>query len=270
VASAHNGPPLEHDAIWRGIDLSGVTVVLGVGEGRLIETLAGQARASGSGHILAIGFRIEELARLRYRLGDEPVSQISARPRAIPLQDGTVDLLVMSGTLRQVPVTSMHTLFEEVWRVLVPGGQIRIADIIEPSEAPYNEAWRQRNALISKLAGTLNRPTALYANLTAAAEALNARGFENLAVSLLPGYPLTEAWLESTEEAVISMLSRVVDPELRQIIVQSDLPRLLKAFQTAGQRAAERFVLRGSKVGNLSLDMEASFTEDDLAEEDED
>jgi SAM-dependent methyltransferase len=268
VASEHSES--EHDALWRGIDLSGITVVLGVGEGRLVETLATQARASVSGHVLSVGLRVDDLIRIRYMVGDLPASFVAARPRAIPLQDGSVDLLVMSGTLRQVPVSSLHTLFEEIWRVLVPGGQLRIADIIEPSEAHYNEAWRQRNALITKLAEALNRPTALYANLKATAEALNTIGFENLAVSLLPGYPLTDAWLDATEEAVLGMVSRVADPDLRESILEYDLPRLIRAYRSADQRATERFVLRGTKVGNLALDMEASFIEDDLVEDDDD
>ncbi|MHB1319764.1 MAG: class I SAM-dependent methyltransferase, partial [Anaerolineae bacterium] len=255
---------------WRGTDLSGTTAVIGLGEGRLIESLARQALVGGGGHIVAIGFRTDELTPIRERLASLPVDYVNSRPRSLPLRDGAVDLLVMNGSLRQIPVTALHSFFEEVWRVLVPGGQLRIADIIEPSESPYNQVWRQRNALIHKMAQALDRPTALYANLTAAAEALGTVGFDNLAVTLLPGYPLTETWLGSTEEAVLAMASRLADPELRRRVLEHDLPRLVKAFRSGDQRAAERFVLRGSKVGSLALDMEASFTEDDLMSDDDD
>jgi len=258
-----------HEALWRGIDLSGVTVVLGVGEGRLIEALAHQAAVAGDGQIVAIGFRQDELTVLRGQLGSLPVHYVNARPRALPLQDASVDLLVMSGSLRQVPLGALRTFFEEIWRVLVPGGQLRIADILEPSEAPYNEAWRVRNALIQKMASALGRPTALHANLPATAQVLQSLGFEHLSASLLPGYPLSETWLESTEEAVMGMASRLVDPELRQELLEQDLARLVSAFRRGQQQAAERFVLRGAKVGSLSLDMEASFTEQDLASPDE-
>ncbi|MFO7698754.1 MAG: class I SAM-dependent methyltransferase [Anaerolineae bacterium] len=269
MASERMGPEIEHDALWRGIDLSGTTAVIGLGEGRLIETLARQAAAAGAGHVVAIGFRLDGLSPLRESLSSLPVGYVNARPHSLPLQDSTVDLLVMSGSLRQIPVTALHSFFEEIWRVLVPGGQLRIADIIEPSEAAYNAVWRQRNALIDKVARALERPTALYANLTATAEALNIVGFENLAVTLLPGYPLSETWIESTEEAVLAMASRLADPELRRQVLEHDLPRLLRAFRSGEQRAAERFVLRGSKVGALALDMEASFTESDLVSDDE-
>lgn len=269
MSSDRPSPDAEHETLWRGTDLSGNTVVIGQGEGHLIETLARQAAASGGGQVIVLGYRQDELSDLRGRLGELSVSYVNARSRIIPLRDATVDLLVMNGSLRQVPSAALYSLFEEVWRVLVPGGQLRIADIIEPSEAPYNSAWRERNALIARVAEALKRPVALYANLKATAETLTTIGFENLAVSLLPGYPLTEAWLENTEEAVMAMASRLVDPELRQQVLEHDLARLLRAYRSGKQRAPERFVLRGSKVGNLSLDMEASFTEDDLVGDDE-
>jgi SAM-dependent methyltransferase len=259
----------DRDALWRGIDLSGNTVVIGVGEGRLIETLAHQASAACGGQVVAIGFRTNELASLRERLDHLSVGYVNFRPRALPFQDGAIDLIVMNGSLRQIPVGAQRALFEEIWRTLVPGGQLRIADILEPSEAPYNEAWRQRNALISRIATALGRPTALYANLKAAAEILTAVGFEQLAVSILPGYPLTEAWLDATEEATMAMASRLVDQELRKEVLEVALVRLIKTFRSGEQRAAERFVLRGVKIGTLSLDMEASFTEDDLAGQDD-
>lgn len=269
MSNARRSPDAEHETLWRGIDLSGNTLVIGQGEGHLIESLAGQASASGGGQIVVLGYRYDELHELRGRLGERPIGYVNARPRIIPLRDATVDLLVMNGSLRQVPSAALYPLFEDVWRVLVPGGQLRIADIIEPSEAPYNSAWRERNTLIARVAGALNRPVALYANLKATAEALTSIGFENLGVSLLPGYPLTDTWLENTEEAVMAMASRLVDPELRHQVLEHDLARLLSAYRSGQQRASERFVLRGSKVGNLSLDMEASFTEADLVDDDE-
>lgn len=269
MSSDRPSPDAEHETLWRGIDLSGNTVVIGQGEGHLIESLASQARASGGGQIIILGYRQDELHDLRGRMGELPISYVNARLRLIPLRDATVDLLVMNGSLRQVPSAALYPLFEDVWRVLVPGGQLRIADIIEPSDAPYNSAWRQRNVLIARVAEALKRPVALYANLKATAETLTSIGFENLGVTLLPGYPLTDTWLENTEEAVMAMASRLVDPDLRQQVLEHDLARLVDAYRSGQQRASERFVLRGSKVGNLSLDMEASFTEDDLVGDDE-
>ena len=38
------------------------------------------------------------------------------------------------------------------------------------------------------------------------------------------------------------------------------------AYARGNQTAAERFVLQATKAGNLALDMDAAFTEEDLAD----
>jgi hypothetical protein len=69
---------------------------------------------------------------------------------------------------------------------------------------------------------------------------------------------------------VRAIASRVGDPYLRQQIIEEGLPRLVSAYQQGDQRAAERFVIKGVRPGDLALDMEASFTEEDLIDLDDD
>lgn len=251
------------DAVWRGVDLSGVTLVLGVGTGQLVALLNQQAALAG-GNLVVLSFHPRELSALLPLRGQGPLTLIRGRWRQIPLQSETVDLLVINGVLREVPEERLEQVFEEFWRVLVPGGHFRIADIIEPTEAEYNQAWTLRNAIVRKLSRALDRPTALAVNLQRAALALRTVGFEDVAVSLLPGSPLTEAWLEETVNALYTMTGRLADRKLRDEILHQDIKRLIALFGQGGQRAAERFVLRGRKAGDLALDMEASFTEQDL------
>jgi SAM-dependent methyltransferase len=266
-----NDTAQEHDyganqTQWRGIDFSGVTVALGVGTGRLIELLAQQV-AQADGQLLAIDTQPSRLQALRPMCASGALAVLRARYRQLPLLGESVDLVVVNGVLREVPETRLQALFDEFWRVLVPGGLLRISDIIEPSEERYDDAWRARNQVVRKLAAALDKPAAVSVDLKAAARALRAVGFEELSVSLLPGYPLTEAWLEETVNALHSMAARIVDREQRNAIVQRDVPRLIAAFAGGAQRAAERFVLSGRKVGSLALDMQASFTEEDLLPE---
>jgi SAM-dependent methyltransferase len=250
------------DAVWRGVDLSGVTLVLGVGTGQLVALLKQQAALAG-GNLVVLSPHMRELSPL-VPLQQGPLTLMRGRWRQIPLQSETVDLLVINGVLREVPEERLEQAFEEFWRVLVPGGHFRIADIIEPTEAEYNQAWALRNAIVRKLSRALDRPTALAVNLQRAALALRAVGFEDVAVSLLPGSPLTESWLEDTVNALYTMAGRLADRKLRDEILLQDIKRLIALFGQGGQRAAERFVLRGRKAGDLALDMEASFTEQDL------
>lgn len=248
---------------WRGIDLSGITLVMGVGTGRQIELLNQQIATSG-GNLLVLTVDRAQLEAILPLRDDGPLTLLQGRARHIPLLSETVDLLVINGVLREVPTGRLRAFAEELWRVLVPGGRLRISDIIEPTEAQDNRAWAERNRIVRKLAGALERPTALSVNLPAAVTALQEAGFHNLGLSFLPGYALTDAWLEETVSAMRAMASRVINQQVRHEIVERDLADLVNAYAAGQQRAPQRFVLQGSKPGDLALDMEASFSEEDL------
>lgn len=253
--------------LWRGVDLSGTTWVLGVGTGRLIELLA-QGADSARGQLIVMGRRGAQLQALTPLRAHRSLALVEGRSHQIPALDETVDLLVVSGILREAPASQYEGFGEEIWRVLVPGGQLRVSDVIEPSEAEHDQAWALRNALVRKLGEALGRPTALSVDLRRLALALRTVGFEGLSLSLLPGYVLTDAWLEETANAIRTMAGQIAQRTLRDEILEIDLPRVSAAYQAGGQRAAQRFVLQGRKPGDLSLDMLASFTEEDLQDVD--
>ncbi len=248
---------------WRGIDFSGIIVVLGVGTGRLIELIAEQAR-DADGNLLVVAASSRTLRTLVPLQAYSSLALVQGQPRRIPVQSETVDLLVVNGVLREVPIRWLAAAFEEYWRVLVPGGRLRISDIIEPTEAEHSQAWAERNRIVRELAESLNRPVAVSVDLQSAARAVRSAGFEDLGISLLPGHMLTDDWLQDTVNAIRNMAGRLVDSDVRDQVLQDGIRRLIEAFEQGNQRAAERFVLQGNKVGDLSLDMEASFTEDDL------
>jgi hypothetical protein len=252
--------------LWRGVDLSGVIVLLGTGTGRLIEMLLTQV-SRADGQLLVLDAHLPRLLRIAPLREHGPLVAARARIGPLPLLGDSVDLMVLNGVLREVPESRYPDLFDELWRVLVPGGTLRISDIIEPSAEEYDSAWRERNRLVRRLAKELAKPAAVAVALPAAARALRAIGFEELACTLLPGYLLTDAWLEETINALHSMAARLVDRSVRDELVQREIPRLAAAYALGDQRAAERFVLTGRKVGSLALDMKASFTEDDLLPE---
>lgn len=256
----------EQRALWRGVDFSGVTLVLGVGTGRLIELLAEQTAAS-AGALAVLAYKHEQLKTLAPLRERGLLALMQARSRHIPVLSETVDLIVVNGSLREAPADRYEVLFNEIWRALTPGGRLRISDIIEPTSAPYNRAWMIRNIIVRKIAESLGRPTALAVDLHQAAQALRAAGFENINLALLAGYALTEEWLDETVEATRAMASRLADRRLRQEVVEHDLAQLTQAFAQGDQRAAERFVIAASKVGDLALTMEADITEDDLSDQ---
>lgn len=248
----------DESALWRGIDFSGVTLVVGVGSGRLVELL-NQRVATSQGHLIVTSDRMQRLQEIAPFQEKGPLIPIQARLKKIPLLDQTVDLLVMSGVLRQVPEAEINATFDELWRVLVPGGQLRISDILEPPEAEHTRAWAQRNAIVRKLGRALDEPTAVSVNIRRTASALRSAGFDDLTISILPGPPLTQEWLEETINAMRTMASRVVDRETQQEILNKDLEKLVAAYNQGDQRAAERFVLRGVKAGDVALNPEARW-----------
>ncbi len=256
------------DATWRGVDFSGLTVVLGVGTGRLIEVLARQSAAS-NGTLLVTDASRRRLESLQPLRKEAPLTLTAARPRHIPVMSDVVDLLVVNGILRDIPKDRLGTFFSEVFRVLVPGGRLRVSDIIEPQDPEHTAAWAVRNDIVRTLALASGRPAAIAVDLKAAALALQRAGFENLSVSLLPGYVLNDEWLEDTVNAIRNLAGRVVQRDVRASVIQQDIPRLVDAYARGDQTAAERFVLQGVKAGNLALDMDAAFTEEDLVDTDE-
>ncbi|MEA3407296.1 MAG: class I SAM-dependent methyltransferase [Chloroflexota bacterium] len=243
------------NALWRRIDFSGVTLVIGVGSGRLVKLL-NERVAAAQGHLIVASERMSSLKEILSLRESGPLAPMQTHPGAMPLLDQTVDLLVMSGVLRQVPEAKINAIFNELWRILVPGGQLRISDILEPPEAEHTQAWAQRNAIVRKLGQALNEPTAVSVNIRRAARAVRSAGFDDLAISILPGPPLTQEWLEETVKAVHTMASRVVDHDTQQQILNEDLKALATAYKRGDQRAAERFVLRGVKAGDVALNPE--------------
>lgn len=250
-------------SLWRGIDFSGITVMIGASTGQILPLLLEQIEAAG-GLFIVIGQRPEETTLFANWLGRPSFAGLRARIHRLPLADESVDLLFVNGELRRVPTDRLLQVAAELWRVLVPGGNLRISDVLAPTEARSDSAWAERNRIIQRLGAALNQPTALAVDLKQAAMAFTQVGFENLSVSILPGYPLGETWLQETVNAVRNMASRVPNVALRREILETDIQRLTEAYAQGEQRAAQRFVLSGLKAGNLALDMRASFTEDDL------
>jgi SAM-dependent methyltransferase len=245
------------------VDLSGLTVMLGAGTGQLARVLDEQIRLA-DGQLMVADYGWDVLQAMAFAGHSPHITLVRARLRETPVLAETVDLLVLNGSLRQVPVAHLGEMAEELWRLLTPGGRLRISDIIEPTDAPYDAAWTERNRLVRLMASAFGRPTAIAVDLVKAAAALTEAGFENLAVSLLPGLLLSPEWLENTISSVRTMAARLGDRRLREQVLGQDLARLQEAFAAGQQRAAERFVLRGNKPGELALDMEASFVEEDL------
>lgn len=119
--------------LQQAVDLAGVDLLdLGCGAGWLSRRMAGIGAASVTG----IDTDADRIARNIAKDGTS-VRFLTGAAENLPLQDASLDLIVMMKSLHHVPIPQMDAAFAEIARVLRPGGQIYIC---EPAyEGAFNE-----------------------------------------------------------------------------------------------------------------------------------
>jgi SAM-dependent methyltransferase len=117
-------PTTDIDVLRRHAELAGRDVLdVGCGQGRLVRELTALgARVTGieiSEQQLAAAWAADDEGGARYLVG---------RAEAIPLADGSFDLVVFRASLHHVPIAQMLAALREARRVLRPGGQVYAAE----------------------------------------------------------------------------------------------------------------------------------------------
>ena len=119
--------------LQQAVGLAGVDLLdLGCGAGWLSRRMAGIGATSVTG----IDTDADRIARNIAKDGTT-VRFLTGAAENLPLQDASLDLIVMMKSLHHVPIPQMDAAFAEIARVLRPGGQIYIC---EPAyEGAFNE-----------------------------------------------------------------------------------------------------------------------------------
>lgn len=115
------------------IDAGETLLDLGCGAG--IDTILAAQRTGPTGHVIALDFLPEMVARTRTasaEAGLTNVEPLEGDIEAIPLADGSVDHVISNGVINLAPRKAR--VLAECARVLRPGGKLTVADLTVAEE----------------------------------------------------------------------------------------------------------------------------------------
>ena len=134
------GLPTRHAGIAEG------DVVLDLGSGAGIDAFVARQSVGATGRVIGVDMTEAMIARARTnaaKLGYDNVEFRLGEIESLPVQDGTVDVVISNCVLNLVPDKAQA--FAEILRVLKPGGHFCVSDVIATGTLP--EGIRKAAAL---------------------------------------------------------------------------------------------------------------------------
>jgi SAM-dependent methyltransferase len=117
--------------------------VLDLGCGAGTDLLLAAQMAGPEGHVIGVDMTLSMLERARSsaaEMGLAGVELHQALIESLPVADGSIDLVISNGVIDLVP--DKEAAFDEIDRVLRPGGRLQLADVVIHKEV--SEDARER------------------------------------------------------------------------------------------------------------------------------
>lgn len=149
-------------------------IVVDLGSGAGNDCFVARAETGENGEVIGLDFSDEMLQRARQnaeKLGFSNVRFIRGDIEDIPLKGSTADVVVSNCVINLVP--DKQRVYDEIYRILVPGGHFSISDVVREGELP--EAILQAAEMYAGcIAGAMERKA--YLNTISSA------GFEDIVI----------------------------------------------------------------------------------------
>ncbi len=116
--------------------------ILDVGSGAGTDSLIAMQMVGPEGSVTGIDMTEEMLVKARASaaaMGATNVSFVEAEAEALPFESESFDVVISNGVIDLIP--DKDAVFSEIWRVLVPGGRIQVADVT--IQSPVSEEGRR-------------------------------------------------------------------------------------------------------------------------------
>lgn len=111
--------------------------VVDVGSGAGFDTFIAAGQVGPNGRVVGVDMTPEMLAKSRettQQLGFDHVEIRAGLAEQLPVEDGWADVVISNGVINLCP--DKHAVFDELWRVLHPGGWLQFADIANGRPVP--------------------------------------------------------------------------------------------------------------------------------------
>ncbi len=130
-------------------DIKPESDILDIGCGAGFDLVVARTLAGADGRVCGIDITQEMIDRARRvfdSLDIDDIETIHVTSETLPFEDQGFDLVISNGVINLSP--AKDELFQEMYRVLRPGGRIQVADIVVEKELPLHlvgslEAWSQ-------------------------------------------------------------------------------------------------------------------------------